>query len=50
MLSPAEPDAMGARGRAAFETKYNWKAMEPRLLDSYPDLLDTTSSPDRDRL
>jgi len=50
MLSPAEPDAMGARGRAAFETKYNWKAMEPRLLDSYRDSLDTTSSPDRDRL
>ena len=50
MLSPAESDAMGARGRAAFETKYNSKAMEPRLLDSYRDLLDTTSSPDRDRL
>jgi len=39
MLSPADSAAMGARGRTAFETKYNWQAMEPRLLDSYRDLI-----------
>jgi len=39
MLSPAESDAKGARGRTAFETKYNWSAMEPRLLEAYRDLL-----------
>jgi len=39
MLSPAESDAMGARGRTAFETRYNWSAMEPRLLEAYRDLL-----------
>ena len=49
MLSPAESDAMGVRGRAAFETKYNWNAMEPRLLDAYRDLLAPASSPDRGR-
>jgi len=35
MLSSSEAAAMGARGRAAFERRYNWKAMEPRLLDTY---------------
>ena len=35
MLSPAECEAMGARGRAAFESGYNWKVMEARLLDAY---------------
>jgi len=49
MLSPAESDAMGARGRTAFETKYNWNAMEPRLLDSYRDLSGTAPSPGRGR-
>jgi glycosyltransferase involved in cell wall biosynthesis len=39
MLSPAQGKAMGARGREAFETKYNWKAMEPLLLDTYRDLV-----------
>jgi hypothetical protein len=29
---------MGARGRDAFESRYNWKAMEPRLLALYRDL------------
>lgn len=38
MLSPGECAAMGARGRAAFESRYNWKAMEPVLLDTYRDL------------
>jgi glycosyltransferase involved in cell wall biosynthesis len=35
MLSSAESAAMGARGRAAFERRYNWKAMEPLLLETY---------------
>ena len=39
ILSPAESAAMGARGRAAFEAKYNWRAMEPILLDAYRKLL-----------
>lgn len=39
MLSPAECDAMGIRGRAAFERAYNWKTMESRLLDAYRSLL-----------
>jgi len=39
MLSPTESAAMGARGRAAFERRYNWKAMEPLLLETYADLL-----------
>ncbi len=47
MLSPADSAAMGARGRAAFERKYNWSAMEPLLLDSYRELLNKEPSPDR---
>ncbi len=39
MLSPADCDAMGARGRAAFERGYNWKAMESRLLDAYASIV-----------
>ncbi len=39
MLSPAESARMGARGRAAFEAKYNWAAMEPLLLESYRSVL-----------
>ena len=39
MLSPSEAAAMGARGRAAFERQYNWKAMEPLLLKLYRDLV-----------
>jgi len=35
MLSSEEASAMGARGRAAFEQRYNWKAMEPILLQLY---------------
>ncbi len=38
MLSPAECEAMGARGRAAFETRFNWSAMEARLLEAYRSL------------
>ena len=38
MLAPEEAKAMGTRGRAAFESRYNWKAMEPRLLALYRDL------------
>ncbi len=49
MLSPANSAAMGSRGRAAFETKYNWNAMAPRLLDSYRDLLAAAPSLDRGR-
>ena len=38
MLAPEEAKAMGTRGREAFESRYNWKAMEPRLLALYGDL------------
>ncbi len=38
MLSPADCDAMGARGRAAFESRYNWRLMEDRLLSAYASL------------
>ncbi len=38
MLSPADCEGMGARGRAAFERGYNWKTMEARLLDAYASL------------
>jgi glycosyltransferase involved in cell wall biosynthesis len=38
MLAPEEAKAMGIRGREAFESRYNWKAMEPRLLALYGDL------------
>lgn len=38
MLAPEEAKAMGARGREAFENRYNWKAMEPRLLALYADV------------
>jgi len=44
MLSSSEAAAMGARGRAAFERRYNWKAMEPRLLDTYHALVAPRSS------
>src|SRR5438093_11988180 len=36
ILSPAESAAMRARGRAAFEAKYYWRAMEPRSPDASP--------------
>jgi glycosyltransferase involved in cell wall biosynthesis len=39
MLSPQTCAAMAARGRAAFESRYNWGAMEPRLLRLYGELL-----------
>ena len=39
MLSPADCEAMGARGRAAFEATYNWRAMEARLVEAYRGLL-----------
>ena len=39
MLSPADCDAMGARGRTAFERAYNWKTMESRLLAAYREIL-----------
>ncbi len=38
MLSPPEAEAMGARGRAAYEARYNWAAMERRLVDAYAGL------------
>jgi glycosyltransferase involved in cell wall biosynthesis len=38
MLSPPEAGAMGARGRDAFERRYNWRAMEPILLKAYRNL------------
>ncbi len=38
MLSPADCEAFGARGRAAFERGFNWSAMESRLLDAYASL------------
>lgn len=41
MLSPADCEAMGAHGRAAFESQFNWKSMETRLLDAYRGLLGT---------
>ena len=37
-LNPAECEILGARGRAAFESRYNWKAMETRLLRAYAEL------------
>jgi glycosyltransferase involved in cell wall biosynthesis len=39
MLSPEQCDRLGARGRAAFESGYQWKAMEARLLAAYGSLL-----------
>ena len=38
MLSPSEAAAMGSRGRAAYEAKYTWGAMEDRLLKAYAEL------------
>ncbi|HEY5538271.1 MAG TPA: glycosyltransferase, partial [Thermoplasmata archaeon] len=38
MLSPSEASAMGARGRAAYEAKYTWKAMADRLVKAYAEL------------
>jgi len=38
MLSPSKCREMGLRGRAAFESKYNWSVMERRLLDAYSGL------------
>src|SRR5438128_48637 len=49
MLSPADSAAMGARGRRAFESQYNWNAMEPRLLGAYRALLATAVPRDRGR-
>lgn len=39
MLSPEASAEMGRRGRAAFERRYNWSAMEPVLLETYDGLL-----------
>ena len=39
MLSPAECERLGARGRAAFESGYQWKSMEARLVAAYGTLL-----------
>src|SRR5947208_3576418 len=44
MLSSEEASAMGARGRAAFEQRYNWKAMEPILLRLYRELLPASAA------
>src|SRR5437867_650721 len=38
MLSPGDAEGMGARGRKAYEAKYNWRAMERRLLEAYGEL------------
>ena len=38
MLDSAACDAMGARGRAAFESRFNWRAMATRLLQAYAEL------------
>jgi glycosyltransferase involved in cell wall biosynthesis len=38
MLNPAECEVLGSRGRAAFESSYNWTAMEARLLRAYAEL------------
>lgn len=38
MLSPADSQAMGARGRGAYEARYNWAAMERRLIEAYAGL------------
>ncbi len=45
MLAPEEAKAMGTRGREAFENRYNWKAMEPRLLALYHDTLISHQKP-----
>ncbi len=35
LLSPADCEAMGSRGRTAFERGYNWNTMAARLLAAY---------------
>lgn len=35
LADPAEADRLGKNGRRAFATKYNWEALEPRLLNLY---------------
>jgi glycosyltransferase involved in cell wall biosynthesis len=47
MLSPETCATMGARGRTAFESRYNWKAMEPRLLGLYGELLSSDARRDK---
>src|SRR5207302_846041 len=44
MLSSEEASAMGALGRAAFEQRYNWKAMEPILLRLYREVLQESAA------
>ena len=44
MLSPSEAATMGAGGRAAFERRYNWKEMEPLLLNTYRNLVSKPTS------
>lgn len=40
LLDPAEARRLGANGRRAFQTEYNWQALESRLLALYAALLD----------
>lgn len=35
LADPAEAHRLGENGRRAFETRYNWQALEPRLLSLY---------------
>jgi len=39
LRDPVEAAAMGHAGRQRVETRYNWRAMEPRLLALYEELL-----------
>src|SRR2546427_6191115 len=43
MLSPTECDRLGARGRAAFESGYQWKAMEARLVAGHRTVVRATA-------
>ena len=38
MNNPALRKELGENGRRAYDTKYNWKIMEKRLLDLYASL------------
>ena len=37
---PAEARRLGANGRRAFETQYNWQTLEQKLLALYEELVD----------
>lgn len=40
LTSPNDARRLGRNGRHAFETRYNWQALEPRLFDLYSSLID----------